>query len=109
MRLFTEHCAGCHQIAARGRLRHGRARAAADAGDADTQIAEAVRIGPYVMPQLLADARSRTGSSTRSSATSTTRSIPTIAGGWALGHLGPMPEGIVDLAHRMRGARRVAC
>ena len=33
LQLFTDHCAGCHQIAARGRLRHRRARPAARRGD----------------------------------------------------------------------------
>ena len=32
MRLFIDHCAGCHQVVARGGIRHRRARAAADEG-----------------------------------------------------------------------------
>ena len=59
LELFTEHCAGCHQIVAAGRFVHRRAGAAADKRDAPRQIAEAVRIGPYLMPQLLGDSRSR--------------------------------------------------
>ena len=48
--LFTDHCARLPPDRRRGRLRHRRGAAAARGRDA-TQIAEAVRIGPYVMPR----------------------------------------------------------
>ena len=51
MRLFTEHCAGCHQIAARGGYLTGARRARRSTEATPTQIAEAVRIGPYLMPR----------------------------------------------------------
>ena len=78
----------------RGRLRDRRARPAADPGqrhrDRRSRADRAVRDA-----ELLTDARSRTANSTRSSATSTTRSIPTTRGGLSLGRLGPIPEGMV--------------
>ncbi len=94
LRLFTEHCAGCHQVVARGGYVSGAvapplARATA------TQIAEAVRIGPYVMPRYtnrdLSDAQ----------LDSIVRYVqyaarsPNHKGGWGIGYLGPIPEGLV--------------
>ena len=94
MQLFTDHCAGCHQIVAEGGYVTGAVPPPLE--DATrVQIAEAVRIGPVRDAALLGEARSRTTSSTRSSPTSSTRSTPTTRGGWALGHLGPVPEGLV--------------
>jgi ubiquinol-cytochrome c reductase cytochrome c subunit len=59
-----------------------------------TQIAEAVRIGPYVMP------RFSRKSITPPQLDSIIRYVeyakhPDDRGGWALGHLGPVPEGLV--------------
>ena len=51
LQLFTEHCAGCHQVVAQGGVVTGAARAAARRTRRPTQIAEAVRIGPYLMPR----------------------------------------------------------
>jgi ubiquinol-cytochrome c reductase cytochrome c subunit len=59
-----------------------------------TQIAEAVRVGPYLMPRFpesqLSDA----------DVDSIVRYVqyakhPDDRGGWAIGHLGPIPEGMV--------------
>jgi ubiquinol-cytochrome c reductase cytochrome c subunit len=92
-RSFTEHCAGCHQVVARGGIVTG-AIAPALQEATPTQIGEAVRVGPYLMPRF------------------TTRDIPpgelnSIAryvlstrhpddrGGWGIGHIGPVPEGMV--------------
>ena len=49
LRLFTEHCAGCHQVAAEGGY-VTNARVPNLKQATPTQIAEAVRIGPYLMP-----------------------------------------------------------
>ena len=59
----------------------------------DTQIAEAVRIGPYVMP-----AFSRSSISD-AQLDSIVRYVdytkhPDDRGGWSLGHVGPVPEGL---------------
>jgi quinol---cytochrome-c reductase cytochrome c subunit len=93
LHLFTDHCAGCHQIAAEGGYVTGAV--APPLEDAtSTQIAEAVRIGPYVMPHF----------STKAITNRELDSIiayvqyakhPDDRGGWALGHLGPVPEGLV--------------
>src|ERR687898_1188894 len=45
---FTEHCAGCHQAVAKGGVVTGAF--APDLGEATpTQVAEAARVGPYIM------------------------------------------------------------
>ncbi len=92
-RLFSDHCAGCHQIAAEGGYVTG-ARVPQLTGDSGREIAEAVRIGPYVMPRF----------STRAISNEQLDSIiayldyakhPDDAGGWAIGRIGPVPEGMV--------------
>ena len=93
LRLFTDHCAGCHQIVAEGGYVKGAVVPAL--GDATpTQVAEAVRIGPYLMPRF-----SRQAISDRQldSIVAYVRYAqhPDDRGGWALGHVGPVPEGIV--------------
>jgi ubiquinol-cytochrome c reductase cytochrome c subunit len=91
--LFASDCAGCHQIMARGGyVTHavppplGQATA--------TQIAEAVRVGPYVMPHF----------STRHISNAQLNSLiryvqwtqkPDDPGGLSLGRIGPVPEGLV--------------
>src|SRR5439155_54134 len=48
--LFGRHCAGCHQIAAEGGYVTG-ARVPPLGQATDREIAEAVRVGPYLMPR----------------------------------------------------------
>ena len=50
---FTLNCAGCHQIVARGGLTIGAAVPDLQSATAD-QVAEAVRMGPYLMPHFSA-------------------------------------------------------
>jgi ubiquinol-cytochrome c reductase cytochrome c subunit len=91
--LFTEYCAGCHQSLARGGFVTG-ARVPPLQGIDATEIAEAVRIGPYLMPRF----------SQRQIPASDLNSIvryvlwtnrPDNRGGWSIGNLGPIPEGMV--------------
>ncbi len=93
LELFTENCAGCHQVVAEGGMVTG-AVAPPLAGLPAVQIAEAVRIGPYVMPSFseedLSDAQ----------VDSIVRYVhyaedPQDEGGWGIGHIGPVPEGLV--------------
>ena len=92
-RLFTDHCAGCHQVvAAGGYLTGGIAPPLQEA--TPTQVAEAIRIGPYVMPRFSERQLSR------HDVDSIVRYVewakhPDDRGGWALGHVGPVPEGMV--------------
>jgi ubiquinol-cytochrome c reductase cytochrome c subunit len=91
--LFTEHCAGCHQVVAQGGLVTGAVPPALVEAT-PLQVAEAVRIGPYVMPKF-----SRKSISDRQ-LDSIVRYVewtkdPHRPGGWGLGFLGPVPEGLV--------------
>jgi ubiquinol-cytochrome c reductase cytochrome c subunit len=91
--LFTQHCAGCHQIVARGGYVSG-AVAPPLTQATTTQIAQAVRIGPYVMPKF-----SQRDISDRQ-LDSIIRYVqyaeqPDNRGGWAIGNIGPVPEGLV--------------
>jgi ubiquinol-cytochrome c reductase cytochrome c subunit len=91
--LFTEHCAGCHQVAAQGGVAPG-ARIPPLEDATATQVAQAVRVGPYVMPRF-----SKTDISD-AQLNSIVRYVkfsqrPDNRGGWAIGNVGPVPEGIV--------------
>jgi quinol---cytochrome-c reductase cytochrome c subunit len=93
LELFTEHCAGCHQVAAEGGFVTG-ARVPPLENVTPRQIAEAVRIGPYLMPAF----SKRTIPPRRLD--SIIRYVeyakhPDNRGGWSLGEIGPVPEGIV--------------
>jgi ubiquinol-cytochrome c reductase cytochrome c subunit len=93
MEAFTEHCAGCHQVAGRGGIVTGAAVPALD--DATpTQVGEAVRIGPYVMPKFSAQ---QIDPATLNAIARYVQSIqdPDNRGGWGIGNLGPIPEGMV--------------
>jgi ubiquinol-cytochrome c reductase cytochrome c subunit len=90
---FTEHCAGCHQVLARGGIVTG-AIAPPLQQATPTQVAEAVRIGPYLMPRF----------TTRQIDDRTLADIaayvqwtkhPDDRGGWSIGNIGPIPEGMV--------------
>jgi ubiquinol-cytochrome c reductase cytochrome c subunit len=93
LHLFTDHCAGCHQVVAEGGYVTGALPPPLE--DATSvQIAQAVRIGPYVMPKF-----SKKDISDRQ-LDSIIRYVnyakhPDDRGGWAIGHLGPIPEGFV--------------
>jgi ubiquinol-cytochrome c reductase cytochrome c subunit len=87
--LFTLHCSGCHQVAAEGGVMPG-AKAPPLKRATARQIAEAVRIGPYVMPKF----------SERDISDAELDSIiayvqyskdPRDEGGWGISHLGPFP------------------
>ena len=92
-RLFTEWCAGCHQVVARGgSMPQAVIPPLLEA--TPTQIAEAVRAGPYAMPELDADQLSD------QELDDVIRYIeyarhPDDRGGWSLGNVGPIPEGMV--------------
>ena len=91
--LFLEHCAGCHQIdAAGGYVTNAVAPRLQDA--TPVEIAEAVRIGPYLMP------RFPKSQITDAQLDSIIRYVlyarhPDDRGGWSLGHVGPVPEGLI--------------
>jgi ubiquinol-cytochrome c reductase cytochrome c subunit len=93
LHLFTENCAGCHQVVAEGGLVTGAVAPPLEDATA-TQIAEAVRIGPYVMPRF---SRAQISDSELDSliAYVTYAKHPDDRGGWSIGRIGPVPEGLV--------------
>jgi ubiquinol-cytochrome c reductase cytochrome c subunit len=91
--LFTDHCAGCHQIAAQGGYVTG-ARVPPLDHASPRQVAEAVRIGPYLMPRFSAKAITAAQLNDLIAYVQYTKH-PQDPGGWSIGRLGPWPEGMV--------------
>lgn len=93
MQLFTQSCAGCHQEDARGGYVTG-ARVPPLQGYSAREIAEAVRIGPYLMPKFppsqISDAQLNSIVKYVLS-----QDHPYNKGGWGIGNIGPIPEGLV--------------
>jgi ubiquinol-cytochrome c reductase cytochrome c subunit len=90
---FTLNCAGCHQSVARGGLTIGAS--VPDLQKATPrQIAEAVRMGPYLMPHFDAQAIDQHQLDSIARYVIWTRH-PDNAGGWGIYNIGPIPEGMV--------------
>jgi len=91
--LFALNCAGCHQIQARGGIVTGAVVPwLSDA--TPTDVAEAIRIGPYVMPRFGSSEISEAEIDSIARYIQTTQR-PRNAGGWSIDRLGPIPEGMV--------------
>jgi ubiquinol-cytochrome c reductase cytochrome c subunit len=93
LRLFTQSCAGCHQVVAAGGYVTGARVPPLDRAT-PTQIAEAVRLGPYLMPRFGTSQISPRKLDAITAYVVSTQN-PDDAGGWGIGHLGPVPEGMV--------------
>ncbi len=91
--LFLQHCAGCHQIEGRGGFVTG-AEVPPLQNVPATRIAEAVRIGPYLMPRFSTTQISNTQLNSIVKYVLSTNH-PDNRGGWGIGNLGPIPEGLV--------------
>jgi ubiquinol-cytochrome c reductase cytochrome c subunit len=92
-RVFTEHCAGCHQIVGQGGVVTG-ARVPPLQDATAVQIKEAVRTGPYLMPRFSARQIGPRELDSLVAYVLSTRHPPN-RGGWGLGNIGPFPEGMV--------------
>jgi ubiquinol-cytochrome c reductase cytochrome c subunit len=89
---FTENCAGCHQVVTEGGI-SGQGVVPDLKESKPLDVAEAVQVGPYVMPrfnknldQHQIDSIARYVNYAKD---------PQDSGGWGLGHVGPIPEGMV--------------
>jgi quinol---cytochrome-c reductase cytochrome c subunit len=91
--LFTDRCSGCHQVVAEGGVLPGAKAPPLDKAT-PTQIAEAVRIGPYVMPKFSQRALSDAQLNSIIAYVGYAKD-PDDAGGWGISHLGPFPEGMI--------------
>jgi ubiquinol-cytochrome c reductase cytochrome c subunit len=91
--LFTEHCAGCHQVVAEGGY-VTNAVAPPLHQATPVQIAEAVRVGPYLMPRF---PTSQISDAQLDSIIAYVQwaKHPDDRGGWSIGRIGPVPEGLV--------------
>jgi ubiquinol-cytochrome c reductase cytochrome c subunit len=93
MRLFTESCAGCHAISGKGGVAIGAY--APPLGEATaTEVGEAIRVGPYVMPRFSERQLDETDVDSIARYVQLTQD-PEDAGGLGIGHIGPVPEGLV--------------
>jgi ubiquinol-cytochrome c reductase cytochrome c subunit len=94
--LFAESCEGCHGIGGKGGVVIGGY--APPLGEATpTEVGEAIRVGPYLMP------RFSEATITPAQVNSIARYVeltqnPEDAGGFGIGHIGPVPEGLVAWA-----------
>jgi ubiquinol-cytochrome c reductase cytochrome c subunit len=93
LQLFTEHCAGCHQVVAEGGYVPNAVAPPLHQATA-VQVAEAVRLGPYLMPKF---PQSQISDSQLDAIVSYVQwaKHPDDRGGWNLGRIGPVPEGLV--------------
>jgi ubiquinol-cytochrome c reductase cytochrome c subunit len=90
---FIEHCAGCHQAVGKGGVVTGAF--APDLGEATpTQVGEAVRIGPYIMPLFGHEQIDNRTLDSIARYVKLTKD-PVDEGGWGIGNIGPVPEGMV--------------
>lgn len=91
--LFADNCSGCHQIVGRGGIVTG-AFVPSLVHSTPTEIAEAARIGPYLMPKFGEAGLSDTQLAAIVRYVRYLRAPPD-RGGWGIGHIGPVPEGMV--------------
>jgi ubiquinol-cytochrome c reductase cytochrome c subunit len=103
--LFTEHCAGCHQIVAEGGYVTNAIAPPLHEATA-VQIAEAVRVGPYLMPRF---PTSQISDAQLDSIVAYVQYAkhPDDRGGWSIGRIGPVPEGLVSWL--LAGVALVGC
>jgi ubiquinol-cytochrome c reductase cytochrome c subunit len=91
--LFTDSCAGCHQVVGRGGIVVGAVAPPLQQATA-TEIAEAVRMGPYLMPAFGERQLDQRDLDSIVRYVLWTRH-PDDRGGLGIGNLGPVPEGMV--------------
>ena len=91
--LFTESCGGCHQVVAQGGIVPPDGVAPPLQRADATTIVEAIRVGPYTMPSFSeAQIDAREAESLARYVLSTRH--PEDRGGWGIGNIGPVPEGM---------------
>jgi ubiquinol-cytochrome c reductase cytochrome c subunit len=89
---FTENCAGCHQVVAEGGIA-GEGVVPDLKKSKPIDVAEAVGVGPYVMPRFTKDLDQHQIDSIARYVNYAKK--PDDRGGFGLGHIGPIPEGMV--------------
>jgi ubiquinol-cytochrome c reductase cytochrome c subunit len=92
-KLFALDCAGCHTIQAQGGVVTGAVAPSLNKAT-PTQVAEAIRVGPYAMPRFSSGELSDADVDSIARYLQTTKH-PDDRGGWGIGRIGPIPEGMV--------------
>jgi ubiquinol-cytochrome c reductase cytochrome c subunit len=90
---FALNCAGCHQIEAAGGIVTGGIAPALNQATS-VQVVEALRTGPFLMPRFTTEQISPYDANSIARYVLETRD-PADRGGWGIGHIGPIPEGMV--------------
>lgn len=93
--LFSEHCAGCHQIVGQGGALTGALVPKLDEAT-PVQVGEAIRIGPYLMPRWEESTISGADVDDLAAYVEHTKELED-PGGWGIGHTGPVPEGLISI------------
>lgn len=93
LQAFALHCAGCHQIDGAGGIVTGGIAPPLNQATA-VQVVEALRIGPFLMPRFTAQELSTYDVNSIARYVLFARH-PVDRGGWGIGHIGPVPEGMV--------------
>ena len=91
-RLFTLFCAGCHGKLAKGGVVTGALAPSLDAAT-PVQVAQAIRIGPFVMPPFDDKLIDQEEMNSIVAYVEKTKN-PDNPGGWDMGGIGPVPEGM---------------
>jgi ubiquinol-cytochrome c reductase cytochrome c subunit len=90
---FSDLCAGCHTITGQGGVVPGGVAPSQQQASA-VEIAEAIRVGPYLMPAFPERQVDQQTLDDLTAYTLSTRDLPD-KGGWGIGNIGPIPEGLV--------------
>jgi quinol---cytochrome-c reductase cytochrome c subunit len=95
--LFGSTCAGCHSITGEGGTVIGGFAPELHKAS-PTEVGEAIRVGPYLMPSF--DRNQLSDADVNSIARYVDDAVqqPDDRGGWGIGHLGPVPEGLIAWA-----------
>ena len=91
-RLFTLFCAGCHGKLAKGGVVTGALAPSLDAAT-PVQVAQAIRIGPFVMPPFDDKLIDQEAMNSIVAYVEKTKHADN-RGGWDMGGIGPVPEGM---------------
>lgn len=91
---FTTYCAGCHQIMGEGGVVTGAVPPPLKESS-PRDLAEAVRVGPYVMPAFDEEQIDQHALDSIALYVEDVVKRPPDRGGWGIGHIGPIPEGMI--------------
>jgi ubiquinol-cytochrome c reductase cytochrome c subunit len=94
-RLFADSCSGCHQIMGRGGVAPGGMVAPPLDAATPRQIGEAIRVGPYLMPRFSSRQLDDRQVDSLARYIIQVTDHPANRGGWGIGNIGPVSEGLV--------------